>query len=43
MHNRLLKAVAQSYRILLTRAMKGVYLWVEDEETRRYLSNSSCL
>jgi DUF2075 family protein len=43
MHNRLLKSVAQSYRILLTRAMKGVYLWVEDEETRDHLSTSACL
>jgi len=42
MHARLLKAVTQSYRILLTRAMKGVYLWVEDEETREYLLNSLC-
>ncbi len=41
MHQQLLKAVVQSYRILLTRAMKGVYLWVEDEETREYLL--SCL
>lgn len=40
MHKRLLKSVAQSYRILLTRAMKGVYLWVEDEETRTYLQSS---
>jgi len=42
MHAQLLKAVTQSYRILLTRAMKGIYLWVEDEETREYLSDSLC-
>jgi len=40
MHQQLLKAVAQSYRILLTRAMKGVYLWVEDDETRDHLEKS---
>jgi hypothetical protein len=33
----LLKSVIQGYRILMTRAMKGVYLWVEDVETREYL------
>jgi DUF2075 family protein len=29
--------VIKGYRILLTRALKGVYLWVKDEETRAYL------
>ena len=33
----LLKAVIQAYRILLTRALKGIYLWVEDNETRDHL------
>ncbi len=32
--------VAQAYRILLTRAHKGVYIWVPDDETREYLSGS---
>ena len=39
-HQQLLNAVKQSYRILLTRAMKGVYLLVEDDETREYLKSS---
>jgi len=30
-------ALAQAYRILPTRDMRGCYLWIEDEETRRYL------
>ncbi|MCC6242134.1 MAG: DUF2075 domain-containing protein [Gemmatimonadaceae bacterium] len=34
------KRVAQAYRILLTRAHKGVYLWVPDDETREYLRSS---
>lgn len=38
----LLKSVIQGYRILLTRAMKGVYLWIEDEETREYINNCLC-
>ena len=42
MHKHLLKAVAQSYRILLTRPMKGIYLWIEDDETRDYLQRSIC-
>jgi DUF2075 family protein len=33
----LLDRVGQSYRILLTRALKGVYLWVPDDETREHL------
>lgn len=35
--NILLQSVKQAYRILLTRALRGVYLWVEDAETRDYL------
>ncbi len=35
------KALAQAYRILLTRGIFGVYLWFEDEETRRFLE--TCL
>jgi DUF2075 family protein len=33
----LLERVGQAYRILLTRALKGVYVWVPDEETRGHL------
>ena len=37
----LLPAVIQAYRILLTRALKGVYAWVEDDETRSYLTQAT--
>jgi hypothetical protein len=37
-HERLRRALAQAYRILLTRGLSGCYLWIEDEETRRYVS-----
>ena len=33
-HLALVEKVVQGYRILLTRARKGVFLWFEDEETR---------
>jgi hypothetical protein len=33
-HAELVRRVAQAYRILLSRAMKGLYLWVQDDETR---------
>jgi uncharacterized protein len=36
----LLEAVAQCYRILLTRPIRGVYLWFEDQETRRHVESS---
>ena len=36
----LLTRVAQAYRILLTRPLKGAYLWVPDQETRQYISTS---
>ena len=39
----LLKSVWQSYRILLTRAMRGVYVFVEDDETRAHLRTASGL
>jgi len=32
-----LDAVTSAYRILLTRAVKGLFVWCEDEETRGYL------
>lgn len=40
-HLALLEKVIQGYRILLTRARRGVYLWFEDPETRERVS--SCL
>ena len=36
-HQELLKRVKQAYRILLTRAMKGLYVWVQDAETAAHL------
>jgi DUF2075 family protein len=33
----LLRRIQRGYRILLTRAIKGVYVWCEDDETREYL------
>lgn len=33
----LVRALAGGYRILLTRAMRSVRVWVEDEETREYV------
>jgi hypothetical protein len=37
---KLLQQVAKAYRILLTRALKGVFVWVKDDETRRHLESS---
>ena len=37
----LCNALAQAYRILLTRSMYGTYLWFEDEETRQHVE--ACL
>lgn len=36
-HALLLEAVQQAYRINLTRAMKGMYIWCGDQETREHL------
>lgn len=36
----LVARVARAYRILLTRALKGLYLWVPDERTRRHIEAS---
>ena len=36
-HAELVRRVAQAYRILLSRAMKGLYVRVQDEETRTKL------
>lgn len=34
---RLDKSVKQAYRILLSRGLKGIYLWFEDPETRQHV------
>jgi DUF2075 family protein len=39
-HRELLERVGQAYRILLTRPLKGAYLWVPDSATRRYIQRS---
>lgn len=36
-HDKLRAALAQAYRILLTRGMSGCHLWIEDAETRAHL------
>lgn len=36
----LLDRVRQAYRILFTRGIKGVYLWIPDEETRQHVIGS---
>ena len=33
----LMQRVAQAYRILFTRALKGVYVWIPDDATRAHL------
>ena len=35
----LIKRLQRGYRILLSRAIHGVYLWVEDDETRQHLQH----
>lgn len=35
-----LEKVRQAYRILLTRGIRGMFVWVQDEETRRHVSAS---
>ena len=39
--DRLRSALAQAYRIILTRGIYGTRLWFEDPETRRYVE--SCM
>jgi len=34
------ESVAQAYRILFSRALKGAYVWVPDDDTRKYLLDS---
>jgi DUF2075 family protein len=36
----LLTRVTQAYRVLFTRALKGVYVWVPDAETRAHLASA---
>jgi len=35
----LLRRLQQVYRILLSRAIRGVHVWFEDEETRRHVES----
>lgn len=35
-----LERTLQAYRILFTRALKGIYVWISDTETRKYLEGS---
>ena len=39
-HRELIAKIAQGYRVLMTRAIKGIYVWFEDEETRSYVSET---
>jgi hypothetical protein len=41
-YDELLHKVAQAYRILLTRSLKGIFAWVKDAETREFLRESIC-
>jgi DUF2075 family protein len=36
----LITRLTQAYRILLTRALKGAFLWIPDNETRGYVRHS---
>jgi hypothetical protein len=36
-YRELLRRTQQAYRILLTRAMKGIYVWFEDQETAEHV------
>ncbi|MBK9978486.1 MAG: hypothetical protein IPP20_11260 [Gemmatimonadetes bacterium] len=36
----LMERVGQAYRILFTRALKGVALWIPDAETREHVRSS---
>ncbi len=39
-HAALLRSVQEAYRIILTRPMKGLFIWCEDAETRSHLESS---
>jgi uncharacterized protein len=32
--------IAQAYRIILTRSLKGIFVWIKDAETRAYVTSS---
>lgn len=36
----LLRKVKQAYRILLTRSIRGTYVWIKDDETREWVTKS---
>ena len=36
---KLLESVTRGYRILLTRAIRGAYVWCQDDETRERLKS----
>ena len=38
-HAALLQAVLEAYRIILTRPMKGLFLWFEDPKTREHVES----
>lgn len=38
-HKALLERLLQGYRILMTSALKGIYVWCEDPKTRERLQN----
>lgn len=38
-HQALIEKLFQGYRILLTRAMRGMFIWFEDAETRHYIAD----
>jgi hypothetical protein len=39
---KLLQQLKRGYRILMSRAVRGIYVWVEDPETRDYLRKRLC-
>jgi hypothetical protein len=39
-HVALLRAIQEAYRILLTRPLKGLFVWCEDRETRAHLASA---
>lgn len=41
--NAVQKKVAQAYRIILTRALRGLFVWVKDGETRDHINKSLAL
>ena len=39
-HLALLRATQEAYRILLTRPLKGLYIWCEDPETKQHIEGA---